>query len=196
MPAKPLALATLILDVDQVSDLAVGETVTLLHPHLPSVGVSIGMAKGCPRNDSLADGYSDSELWHQPGGRVQLELDVLTSPALGGGLGFEVVKDLDSVQHSSFLRRHLLSLLRQAGRLLGIAQLRPRPRRCGGGSLRSQSGLMAARKGTVLATKAVEKQGKDGDLPPAWRRCFEYLCAQSRRSALLPTARCPDSTGT
>ena len=36
--------------------LAVGETVILLHPPLPLVGVSIGMERGCHQNDSLADG--------------------------------------------------------------------------------------------------------------------------------------------
>ena len=39
--------------------LAVGETVILLPPPLPSVGVSIVMERGCQQNDSLADGYSD-----------------------------------------------------------------------------------------------------------------------------------------
>ena len=37
--------------------LAVGETVILLHPPLPLVGVSIGKNRGCQQNDSLADGY-------------------------------------------------------------------------------------------------------------------------------------------
>ena len=36
--------------------LAVGETVILLHPPLPLVGVSIWMERGCQSNDSLADG--------------------------------------------------------------------------------------------------------------------------------------------
>ena len=36
--------------------LAVGETVTLLYPPLPSAGVSMGMQKGRQQNDSLADG--------------------------------------------------------------------------------------------------------------------------------------------
>ena len=37
---------------------AVGETVILLHPPpLPLLGVSIGIKRGCQRNDSLADGY-------------------------------------------------------------------------------------------------------------------------------------------
>ena len=36
--------------------LAVGETVILLHPPLPGVGISIGMEGGCQQNDSLADG--------------------------------------------------------------------------------------------------------------------------------------------
>ena len=35
---------------------AVGETVILLHPPLPLVGVSIGMEGGCQQNGSLADG--------------------------------------------------------------------------------------------------------------------------------------------
>ena len=38
--------------------LAIGETVILLHPPLPSAGVSIQMQKGRQQNDSLADGYS------------------------------------------------------------------------------------------------------------------------------------------
>ena len=36
------------------SNLAVGETIILLHPLLPSVGVSIGMDRECQQNDSLA----------------------------------------------------------------------------------------------------------------------------------------------
>ena len=35
---------------------AVGETVILLHPPRPLVGVSIGMERECQQNDSLADG--------------------------------------------------------------------------------------------------------------------------------------------
>ena len=35
---------------------AVGETLILLHPPLPSVGVSIRVGRGCQQNDSLADG--------------------------------------------------------------------------------------------------------------------------------------------
>ena len=38
--------------------LAVGETVILLHPPLPLVGVSIGVERGCQQNDSLADGWT------------------------------------------------------------------------------------------------------------------------------------------
>ena len=37
-------------------DLAVGETVSLLHPPLPLVGVSMGIERGCQHNGSLADG--------------------------------------------------------------------------------------------------------------------------------------------
>ena len=37
--------------------LAAGETVILLHPPLPSAGVTIGMERGCQQNNSLADGY-------------------------------------------------------------------------------------------------------------------------------------------
>ena len=40
--------------------LAVGETVILLHPLLPLVGVSIGIESGCQQNDSLADGQARS----------------------------------------------------------------------------------------------------------------------------------------
>ena len=36
--------------------LAIGETVILLHPPVPSVGVSIRMERGCQQNDSLSDG--------------------------------------------------------------------------------------------------------------------------------------------
>ena len=36
--------------------LAVGETVILLHPPLPFVGVSIVIEKECQQNDSLANG--------------------------------------------------------------------------------------------------------------------------------------------
>ena len=45
---------------------AVDETVILLRPPLPLVGVSIGTERGCQRNDSLADGYLP------PAGRPQL----------------------------------------------------------------------------------------------------------------------------
>ena len=37
-------------------DIALGETVILLHPPLPLAGFSIGMQKGRQQNDSLADG--------------------------------------------------------------------------------------------------------------------------------------------
>ena len=37
-------------------DVAVGETVILLHPLLPLVGVSIWMERGCQQTDSLANG--------------------------------------------------------------------------------------------------------------------------------------------
>ena len=37
--------------------LAVGETVILLHPPLPLVGISIGMERGHQQNDSLVRGY-------------------------------------------------------------------------------------------------------------------------------------------
>ena len=40
-------------------DLAVGETVILLPPPLPLVGVSMVMERGCQQNDSLADGEPD-----------------------------------------------------------------------------------------------------------------------------------------
>ena len=43
-------------DVDHLH-LAVGETVILLYPPLPLVGVSIGTKRGRQKNDSLADGY-------------------------------------------------------------------------------------------------------------------------------------------
>ena len=36
--------------------IAIGETVILLTPPLPLVGVSIDMARECEQNDSLADG--------------------------------------------------------------------------------------------------------------------------------------------
>ena len=37
--------------------IAVGETIILLHSPLPLLGVSTGMKRGCRQNDSLADGY-------------------------------------------------------------------------------------------------------------------------------------------
>ena len=40
------------------SRLAVGETVILLHPPLPSAGVSVETTRECQQDDSLADGYS------------------------------------------------------------------------------------------------------------------------------------------
>ena len=36
--------------------LAVGETVSLLHPPLPLAGVSMWTGRGCQQNESLADG--------------------------------------------------------------------------------------------------------------------------------------------
>ena len=42
---------------DGPAELAVGETVILLHLPLPSVGVPIRMQRGCQYNDSLADGF-------------------------------------------------------------------------------------------------------------------------------------------
>ena len=41
----------------RASDLAVDETVILLHPPLPLAGVSIVMERGCQQNDSLVRGY-------------------------------------------------------------------------------------------------------------------------------------------
>ena len=58
---------SLLLDTkasDQTSsdsaEVAVGETVILLHPLLPSAGVSIGMEKERQQNDSLANGYVEA----------------------------------------------------------------------------------------------------------------------------------------
>ena len=39
-----------------LASLAVGETVILLHPPLPLVGVSIWMQRECQQNDSFANG--------------------------------------------------------------------------------------------------------------------------------------------
>ena len=47
---------TLDLDCFDRADVAVGETVILLHPPLPLVDVSIALERGCHRNNSLADG--------------------------------------------------------------------------------------------------------------------------------------------
>ena len=41
---------------DGVARMAVCETVILLHPPLPLVGISIGIKRGCHQNDSLANG--------------------------------------------------------------------------------------------------------------------------------------------
>ena len=41
----------------RTGSLAVGETVILLHPPLPPVGVSIGMERGRQQNHSLVNGY-------------------------------------------------------------------------------------------------------------------------------------------
>ena len=46
----------LVDDVEVVVETAVGEAVTLLHPPLPLVGVSIETTRGCQQNDSPADG--------------------------------------------------------------------------------------------------------------------------------------------
>ena len=40
----------------QTVELAIGETVTLLHRPLPSCGISIGMERGCQQNDCHAGG--------------------------------------------------------------------------------------------------------------------------------------------
>ena len=40
-------------------DLVVGETVILLHPPVPLIGVSIRMERGCQQENSLADGLCD-----------------------------------------------------------------------------------------------------------------------------------------
>ena len=51
-PRRPAAASSLRC-------LAVGESsVILLHPHLPSVGGSIAMGRGCQQNGSLADGWT------------------------------------------------------------------------------------------------------------------------------------------
>ena len=50
---KPI---TELAQLSNPSDLAVGETVILLHPALPVAGVSIGMEGERQQNDSLADG--------------------------------------------------------------------------------------------------------------------------------------------
>ena len=43
-------------DYAKMVDLAVGETAMLLHPALPSVGISIGMERGCQQSDRHATG--------------------------------------------------------------------------------------------------------------------------------------------
>ena len=45
------------------ASLAVGETVTLLHPPLRLVGVSTWMWRGRQQNDSLVDGYASPCGW-------------------------------------------------------------------------------------------------------------------------------------
>ena len=51
-----LDLLTPLMEACRRADLAVGETVILLHPHLPLLGIAIGMERGRQQNDSLADG--------------------------------------------------------------------------------------------------------------------------------------------
>ena len=46
-----------LFELDGPLDVAVGETVILLQPPLPLVGVSMWMERGRQQNDSLADGY-------------------------------------------------------------------------------------------------------------------------------------------
>ena len=56
-PPFPGRFRYLLLDViDLPAELAVDETVILLHPPLSLVGVLIVMERGCQQNDSLADG--------------------------------------------------------------------------------------------------------------------------------------------
>ena len=50
------ALAQPALGIVALVLLAIDETVILLHPHLTSVAVSIGISRGCGQNDSLAYG--------------------------------------------------------------------------------------------------------------------------------------------
>ena len=65
------------------SQLAVSETAVLLHPPLPSAGVSIGMKRGCHQNDSLADGYSQRAETSPPGGLCGvLLIDAARRPAV------------------------------------------------------------------------------------------------------------------
>ena len=47
--------------------LAVGETVILLHPPLTSVAISMAIERGCQQNDSLADGYPQPPCSQAPG---------------------------------------------------------------------------------------------------------------------------------
>ena len=71
-PAEPGAVPdrVLALVAGLGACLAVGETVILLHPVLPLVGVSIGMKRGCQQNDrTLADGYACLLALEQAGRR-------------------------------------------------------------------------------------------------------------------------------
>ena len=50
----------------QSAHLAGGETVILLHPPLPLVGVSIETMRECQQSDSLVDGCAHRHREHQP----------------------------------------------------------------------------------------------------------------------------------
>ena len=50
--------------INALHQVAVDETFILLHLPLPLVGVSIVMERGCPQNDSLADGYHQGMIFY------------------------------------------------------------------------------------------------------------------------------------
>ena len=50
------------LDVEDLNHLAVDETVILLHPPLPLVGVSVVMERERQQNDSLVNGYNHQRV--------------------------------------------------------------------------------------------------------------------------------------
>ena len=65
MHLKPLVV--FVIDPDETAGMAVGETVILLHPPPPAVGITIAMERERQQNDSPANGQAGMPLARQLG---------------------------------------------------------------------------------------------------------------------------------